>query len=97
LPFDCSLSQVGMLFTLKSLFTTSMEERERCYSFVLSRTPHETLDIYIFSYLFIHVRSTALHALRLQYDISANAFEIRVVKSPKCKVCVDCIFILLLE
>jgi hypothetical protein len=24
-------------------FTTSMEKRERCYSFILSRTPHETL------------------------------------------------------
>jgi hypothetical protein len=28
------------LLILKSPFTTSMEERERCYSFVLSRTPH---------------------------------------------------------
>jgi hypothetical protein len=26
-----------------SPFTTSMEERERCYSFILYRTPHETL------------------------------------------------------
>jgi hypothetical protein len=24
-------------------FTSSMEERERCYSFILSRTPHKTL------------------------------------------------------
>jgi hypothetical protein len=27
-------------------FTTSMEEREKCYSFILSRTPHETIFIY---------------------------------------------------
>jgi hypothetical protein len=26
-------------------FTTSMEERERCYSFILSRTPHVTPDL----------------------------------------------------
>jgi hypothetical protein len=25
--------------------TTSMEERERCYSFVLSRTPYETVNV----------------------------------------------------
>jgi hypothetical protein len=41
-PSDCILSQVGMLLILWLPFTTSMEERDRCYSFVLSRTPHET-------------------------------------------------------
>jgi hypothetical protein len=39
---DRSLSQAQMLFILKSPFTTSMEERERCNSIILSRTPHET-------------------------------------------------------
>jgi hypothetical protein len=31
----------GVLLTLYSPITTSMEERERCYSFVLSQTSHE--------------------------------------------------------
>jgi hypothetical protein len=31
-------------------------------------------------------RSTARHAIHLQFDISANAFEIRAVQSPKCIV-----------
>jgi hypothetical protein len=30
-----------MLLILYPPFLTSMEERERCYSFILSRTPHE--------------------------------------------------------
>jgi hypothetical protein len=38
----CSLSQVLVLLILYSPFTTSMEERKRCYYFILSRTPHET-------------------------------------------------------
>jgi hypothetical protein len=33
-----------------------------------------------------HVRSTARHTIRLQFDISANGFEIRAIQSPKCKV-----------
>jgi hypothetical protein len=41
-PSDRNLSQVGMLLILWSHFTTSMEEKERCYFFILSRTPHET-------------------------------------------------------
>jgi hypothetical protein len=32
------------------------------------------------------VRSTARHALHFQFDIIANALEIRLVKSPKCIV-----------
>jgi hypothetical protein len=32
------------------------------------------------------VRSTACHAILLQFDISANALEIRAVQSPKCIV-----------
>jgi hypothetical protein len=36
------LSSVLMLLILSSPFTTSIEEKERCYSFILSRTPHET-------------------------------------------------------
>jgi hypothetical protein len=39
-PSDRSLSQVQMI--LKSPFTTSMEERQMCYSFLLSWTPHQT-------------------------------------------------------
>jgi hypothetical protein len=31
-----------MLLLLYSPFTTSIEEREKCYSIILSRTPHET-------------------------------------------------------
>jgi hypothetical protein len=40
------------------------------------------------------VRSTARHALHLQFDISANALDIRVVQSPKCIVwcAVDCTY-----
>jgi hypothetical protein len=51
----------GALLIFKSPFTTSMEERERYYSFVLSQTPHETyyyvllmelrLSIFIISYV----------------------------------------------
>jgi hypothetical protein len=37
-----SISGVSAI-NLYSPFTTSMEERERCYSFILSRTPHETM------------------------------------------------------
>jgi hypothetical protein len=32
------------------------------------------------------VRSIARHAIHLQFDISANAFEIRAVQSPECIV-----------
>jgi hypothetical protein len=32
-------------------FTTSMEERERCYSFILSRTPHEIIFIIILLFI----------------------------------------------
>jgi hypothetical protein len=34
--------QVWVLLILYSLFTTSMAKRERCYSFAMPRTPHET-------------------------------------------------------
>jgi hypothetical protein len=33
-----------------------------------------------------YVRSTARHAIHLQFDISTNAFEIRAVQSPECMV-----------
>jgi hypothetical protein len=36
------VSDVNAINPLVS-FTTSMEEKERCYSFILSRTPHETV------------------------------------------------------
>jgi hypothetical protein len=84
-PSDCILSQVGMFLILKSTFTTSMEERERCYSFVLSRTPHNTIQVVKYVIHFVH-RSTALHSIHLQFDISNNAFEIRAVQSSKCIV-----------
>jgi hypothetical protein len=32
------------------------------------------------------VQSTARHAIHLQFDIIANALEIRAVQSPKCVV-----------
>jgi hypothetical protein len=35
------LSQVWVLLVLKSTFTTSLEDKERFYSILLSRTPHE--------------------------------------------------------
>jgi hypothetical protein len=35
-PCYCSLSQVGVLLILKPPFTTSTEERESCYCFVMS-------------------------------------------------------------
>jgi hypothetical protein len=37
-----SISGVSAINPLVA-FTTSMKEREMCYSFILSRTPHETL------------------------------------------------------
>jgi hypothetical protein len=37
-------------------------------------------------YFLAHVRSTARHALHLQYDFSINALEIRAVQSPKSDV-----------
>jgi hypothetical protein len=48
-----SISGVVLLI-LQSPFTTSMEERERCYSFILSRTPHETVpdDDYQYNFLY---------------------------------------------
>jgi hypothetical protein len=47
---DRSISPVRVLFILlKMPFTTSMKERERGNSFVLSQTPHETLvNTYIY-------------------------------------------------
>jgi hypothetical protein len=42
---DCYLSQVGVLLILYSAFMTFMEEREKCYSFVLSLTPLKTNDM----------------------------------------------------
>jgi hypothetical protein len=35
-----SILGVNAINTLGATFTISMEERERCYSFILSRTPH---------------------------------------------------------
>jgi hypothetical protein len=35
----------------------------------------------------IPVRSTARHAIHLQFDISSNVIEIRAVQSPKCMAC----------
>jgi hypothetical protein len=35
----------------------------------------------------IKIQSTARQAIHLQFDISANALEIRAVQSPKCIVC----------
>jgi hypothetical protein len=42
LSSDGNPSQVSVLLILWSLITTSMEERERCYSLFLSWTPHKT-------------------------------------------------------
>jgi hypothetical protein len=38
-----SVSGVSAIYPLVA-FTTSMEARERCYSFILLRTPHLTRD-----------------------------------------------------
>jgi hypothetical protein len=46
-PSDRSLSQVYVLLILLSPLTTFMGERERCYSFILSRTPHAVFTIAI--------------------------------------------------
>jgi hypothetical protein len=75
----------------------SMEERERCYSFILSRTPHETqlnnknttalrtsLCEMVKNKLqvsWMYVRSTARHAIHSQFVISANALEIKALQS----------------
>jgi hypothetical protein len=44
-------------------FTTSMEERERCYFFILSQTPHET---YSYCYYFI---------IWYQYNIVLSGYQ----------------------
>jgi hypothetical protein len=51
---------------LESPFTTSMEERERCYSIILSWAPHETNILsFILCYDYdIRVSSAAQFALR---------------------------------
>jgi hypothetical protein len=53
-PSERSLPQVYVLSILLSPSTTSMDERERCYSFILSRTPHETshsqMQTFFFAY-----------------------------------------------
>jgi hypothetical protein len=43
-PIAVLLQSVSGVSAINPLvaFTTSMEERERCYSFILSQTPHET-------------------------------------------------------
>jgi hypothetical protein len=40
-----------VLLILQSLFTTAIEERENCYSFILYRTPHETIRSTHYFYL----------------------------------------------
>jgi hypothetical protein len=49
-------------------------------------------DSIIQSDVVLTVRSTASHAIHLQFDISANALDINAVLSPKCIVwcAVDC-------
>jgi hypothetical protein len=38
---------------------TSMEERERCYSFILSRTPHETFNFrYVVTYVRVLIKNS---------------------------------------
>jgi hypothetical protein len=48
----------------------------------------------LFLPLTINVRSTACHAIQLQFNISANTVEKRAVQSPKCIVwcAVNCTF-----
>jgi hypothetical protein len=43
-PLAVLLQSISVVSAINPLvaFTTSMEERDRCYSFILSRTPHET-------------------------------------------------------
>jgi hypothetical protein len=56
-----SISGVSAI-NLYSPFTTFMEERERCYSFVLSRTPHETLlIIFVFDIIVNFLRQSQNH------------------------------------
>jgi hypothetical protein len=38
-----SISGVNAIINPLVAFTTTMEEREMCYSFILSRTPHGTV------------------------------------------------------
>jgi hypothetical protein len=62
-----------VLLILKSPFTTSIEERERCYSFVLSRTPHETVPDTTrnttgkYSWWIIYVRNCSLPVRGLKF------------------------------
>jgi hypothetical protein len=41
-PITVQSQSIQCVLILESPFTTSIAERERCYSYVLSRTPHET-------------------------------------------------------
>jgi hypothetical protein len=51
-PIAVLLQSISGLSTINPLVVVSMEEREMCYCFILSRTPHETninktLNVYI--------------------------------------------------
>jgi hypothetical protein len=61
---------------------------------VAGLTPEQHIHLYAWNwrYLFVlgfsvfYVRSTARHAIHLQFDICANTLEIRAVQSPECIV-----------
>jgi hypothetical protein len=45
---------------------------------------HERIQVVLFCS--VQVRSTVRHTIQLQFDISANALEIRALQTPKCIV-----------
>jgi hypothetical protein len=55
------------LLILQSPFTTSIEETQRCYSFVLFQTPYETIVLYCFTIIWGDriLKKTSLHFKRL--------------------------------
>jgi hypothetical protein len=77
-PSDRSASQVLMLFNLKPPFTTSMEERERCYSFFLLWTQHGTFfqpiilfDKWLLNDFIIHLDLLSIELLYETFDFSS--------------------------
>jgi hypothetical protein len=61
---NLSLSQVSVPFK------TPVEERERCYSFILSRTPHETAYFYTCLVFIAYLPVTSIKAQ--QYTDGGN-------------------------
>jgi hypothetical protein len=73
---------------------TSTEERERCYSFVLSRTPHETVfcnESAIFSYYFpgcsfnAHILDNSAGLNKLHFSLSIGGILLLILATQETR------------